>query len=121
MTAEHPPDWFRRPVLEEVGDERERQDAKWGEQNHPDGTGPLVRWVTPSLDATMAAWVREARYRCESRTRRGVVTYLDILAEEFFEAAAEADKARLREELIQVAAVAVAWVEKLDREAVLQA
>lgn len=79
-------------VLDEVGQERVRQDAKWGQQNH-----------FPSK-------------------------WLAILAEEFGEVAraiceAGAEKvnnksanwANYREELIQVAAVAVAMVESFDR------
>ena len=37
--------------------------------------------------------------------------------EEVAEAFEEHDPARLRSELVQVAAVAVAWVEKIDRDA----
>jgi hypothetical protein len=44
-----------------------------------------------------------------------MVTWAHILTEEFYEALAEADPEKLREELVQVAAVAVAWVECLDR------
>jgi malonyl CoA-acyl carrier protein transacylase len=43
------------------------------------------------------------------------VTWEHILTEEHYEAMAEEDPTRLREELIQVAAVAVAWVEAIDR------
>lgn len=73
-----------------VGDvlnERERQNQKWGEQNHDDG------WWTA------------------------------ILAEEVGEAAQAALHGRfggraagtLRDELVQVAAVAVQWIECIDR------
>jgi hypothetical protein len=78
-----------------VRDERERQDEKWGEQNHDD------------------------------------MTWSAILGEEFGEAcqaALEGNPAwgrdddeslrKLRHELVQVAAVAMAWVEALDRRAV---
>ncbi len=85
-------------VLDAVHAERHRQDAKWGEQNHDQ------------------------------------MTWLGILAEEFGEAAKEINELyfgplvshvegecgsgcqkRVRDELIQVAAVAVAMVESLDR------
>lgn len=77
-------------MLVEVRRERTRQHDKWGEQNHDDG------WWTA------------------------------ILAEEVGEAAQAALQAHfpddgsktlddLREELIQVAAVAVAWIEAIDR------
>lgn len=92
-------------VLPEIADERERQDEKWGEQNHPDGTGPGYR-----------VHAIEARVRCQRAAQSGLVTYKDILEEEVYEAFAETDPDKLRAELVQVAAVAVAWIEKLDRE-----
>lgn len=92
-------------VLPEIAAERERQDEKWGEQNHPDGTGPGF-----AIDA------KRARHRCNLAAALGLVSYRDILNEEVFEAFAESDPDKLRVELIQVAAVAVAWIEKLDRE-----
>ena len=74
-------------VLDEVAIERKRQDTLWGEQNH-----------SPAL-------------------------YLTILLEEVGEVATEIFNATTkastldytREELIQVAAVAVAMVEAIDR------
>ena len=39
---------------------------------------------------------------------------MHLVREEVAEAFAESDPARLREELIQVAALAVSWVEKID-------
>jgi hypothetical protein len=99
-------------VLDEVAAERVRQDATWGEQNHPDGTGPeeeiLAAWPAASL-ATYA------RNNCQRQAEMGIVTWLDILGEEVAEALAESDPARLRTELVQIAAVAVAWAEAIDR------
>lgn len=74
-------------VLGDVAFERERQDAKWGEQNH----NPFV--------------------------------WLGVLGEEYGEACQAVLKAHFggkpvshyRDELIQVAAVAVAMIECLDR------
>jgi hypothetical protein len=43
------------------------------------------------------------------------LTWRDILLEEVYEAFAETDSDRLREELIQVAAVALSWVDAIDR------
>ncbi|HET6917266.1 MAG TPA: hypothetical protein VFH56_14325 [Acidimicrobiales bacterium] len=95
-------------VTREVIQERVRQEAKWGEQNHPDGTGPTI----PTLNAA-----ERARYECDYAHRNGNGTWRHILYEEVAEAFAEIDPKRLREELIQVAAVAVAWVEAIDRRA----
>lgn len=77
----------QRRVLRDVADERARQDEKWGEQNHDD-----CCWAT-------------------------------ILGEEFGEACQASLHIRfgsatvelLRDELVQVAAVAVAWIECIDR------
>jgi hypothetical protein len=91
-------------VLGEVLQERIDQAAKWGEQNHPDGTGGLYE-----------AAAETARARCDAHARAGSVTWAHIFREEAYEALAESDEARLREELVQVAAVAVAWVEAIDR------
>lgn len=92
-------------VINEVLAERERQDAKWGEQNHPDGTGQPHAAHKPY----------RARRDCENAFAAGRGTWRHILVEEVAEAEAESDVFRLREELIQVAAVAVAWVEAIDR------
>jgi hypothetical protein len=91
-------------ILAEITAERARQDAKFGEQNHPDGTGEIYR-----RDADLA------RDRCQRAHRRGGLTFQHILDEEVAEAYAESDPAKLREELVQVAAVAVAWIEAIDR------
>lgn len=93
-------------VLEEVSHERARQDAAWGEQNHPNGTGVY----------SMQAAAERSRRVCEQNFYNGNGSWADILREEFHEALAEGEPAALRAELIQVAAVAVAWVEKIDRD-----
>lgn len=75
----------RREILREVSAERDRQDAKWG--------------GVPGED------------------RRDDHTYAAVLGEEFGEtckAWLERDTDALRSELIQTAAVAIAWVEELD-------
>ncbi|TVT56105.1 hypothetical protein FNH05_08785 [Amycolatopsis rhizosphaerae] len=92
-------------ALAEIAAERARQDARWGEQNHPDGTGAPA-------DETAAA---TARRTCEDNFRDGKGTWRDIFLEEVHEALAEADPVRLRAELVQAAAVAVNWIEAIDR------
>ena len=108
-------------VLDEIAAERDRQDARWGEQNHPDGTGPDTGWVdqiTPAFgwdDQQAAHAAKLARRSCQQAARVGHVTWLHILREEVAEAFAESDPAKLRAELVQVAAVAVAQIEAIDR------
>lgn len=92
-------------ITNEIILERRAQDEKWGEQNHPDGTGgEYNKWLAQGcIDATNEA------------AEDGSITWKHILREEYAEAMAESDPVRLREELIQVAAVAAAWVEAIDR------
>lgn len=92
-------------VLAGVAVERARQDARWGEENHPDH--PVTdEWA--ELVAMLESTARESM-------KAGPVTWAAILAEEVGEALQEDDPAKLRAELVQVAAVAVAWVEAIDR------
>jgi hypothetical protein len=94
-------------VLAEIQAERQRQDAKWGEQNHPDGTG----------NKSQQDYADQARKWCEAAFGSGYGTWADVLAEEVAEVNAERDPARLRAELVQVAAVAAAWIAAIDRRA----
>lgn len=112
-------------VLREVLAERIRQDAKWGEQNHP--LVDLVLMSRPGgCDALRMAHEFEiptadrARWLCDTRHKRGDGTFADILVEElceFVEAATIENVAAARKELVQLAAVAVAVVESIDRRA----
>ncbi|ADJ47892.1 hypothetical protein AMES_6067 [Amycolatopsis mediterranei S699] len=115
-TTAHPVASQTFTVLAEVSAERAHQDAKWGQQNHPDGTGPDVPLsIRRMLDAADAAF--DARHQVESSAKAGTLTWLEILSEEFFGALAEDDPAALRAELVQVAATAVCWIEAIDRRA----
>lgn len=105
----------RVQVLSEVALERRRQDAKWGVQNHPDGTGDKRRLLDDPSLPTFGTIAEACKAACARRADRGEITWTDILLEEVFEAAYEPDPDALRRELLQVAAVATAWVEALDR------
>ncbi|MFF1544141.1 NUDIX hydrolase [Streptomyces sp. NPDC058291] len=99
------------PILAEVQAERDRQDAKWGEQNHPDGTGSVHQREAAGL----------ARMECEDAFAAGYGTWCHVLFEEVREALAESDPAKLRAELVQVAAVATAWIAAIDRRTAKEA
>jgi hypothetical protein len=99
-------------VLGEIRAERARQDAKWGEQNHPDGTGPDVEWAIRGPASRIATM---ARRLCQQAAREGTSTWLDIAREEISEAFELDDPAKLRAELIQCAAVFTQWAEAIDR------
>jgi ADP-ribose pyrophosphatase YjhB (NUDIX family) len=92
-------------VLDDVAAERAAQDAMWGMQVLPDGTGGEERVADSDL----------ARRATETAAGDGELTWRHVLAEEVLEAFAETDPERLRTELIQVAAVAVKWAQALDR------
>lgn len=97
-----------RAFAEAIDTERQLQIAKFGDQHHPDGTGNKSQQDRADF----------ARRWCESAFASGYGTWADILTEEVAEAEAERDPARLRAELVQVAAVCAAWIADLDsREA----
>jgi hypothetical protein len=102
-------------VLAQVAGRRRQQDATFGEQNHPDGTGPDVHLTGLLRRAADAA--HTARFTTEMARAEGRLTWLHILREEVYEALAEADPADLRNELLDVAATAVVWIEAIDRRA----
>lgn len=97
-------------VLHDVAAERARQDAKWGAQRD-----------IPNICHHLAYEILPADFYKQAEKLRAAVghsTWTDILLEEVAEAVDEAkagDIAALRKELIQVAAVAVCWVEGLDQ------
>ena len=111
-------------ALMEVAQERSRQDARWGQQNHLDGTGPetvplYAATATGIADDDEAHYIRDVMcgrtdWRFKTLADRPG-TWADILLEEVFEAMAEDSPVKLVQELTQVAAVAVAWVEAIER------
>ena len=98
-------------VIAEVIQERQRQHAKWGEQN-------LESFELSQPLYSQREKLRARRHWNDEHNSDGKpLTFKAILEEEFLEVICERDPARLRAELLQVAAVAIQWVEKLDREA----
>jgi len=91
-------------ILAEITRERRRQDAKHGFVDLHDGTG--------SDAAQMFAGI--AKTVCSEKASVGRATWADVLIEEVFEALAERNPKLLRNELIQVAAVCVKWIQLLD-------
>lgn len=104
-------------IFYEIKAERERQDLKWGEQNHPILNEDLM--VIPVVHTSLYYGIpteEAAKRKCDQRAKEGRVTFMDILVEEVSEVASSGkDIQAMREELIQVAAVAVAMIQSLDR------
>ena len=79
-------------ILKAIADERQRQDAKWGEQNHQP-----IEWVSILTEEVgeVAKAALESHFKHKGK---------------------DPDYIEYRKELIQVAAVAVAMLESLDRQ-----
>lgn len=104
-------------IFNEIKAEREKQELKWGEQNHPI-LDPKLLHRSPQRMCEGYEIPSESRARnlCEINHSRGTGTYMHILIEEISEAAScGSNNENLRKELIQCAAVLVAMIESLDR------
>ena len=130
----------REDIYAAIEAERLRQDAKWGEQNHPDvdrvltGRGPEASAEHPSRGGCLPSRMAEeyeiptaarAKTLCDLAARLGQCTWAHILVEEvaeLVEAATLAQQGRGPEEdvdteLVQAIAVLVAWREARARRA----
>lgn len=113
-------------VLAEVLKERNRQDEKWGQQNHPDKIKDAYDESDLSNEKKNYAfdkWIsafgsclseKDVKLAVNSDAENGLSSWEGILTEEYAEVV-DADDSELDEELIQLAAVAVAWVEARRR------
>lgn len=110
----------RRKVLEEVSMEMQRQVELWGVQEHPMYKHKdIFGYAEDLMDETENSMTTAAKLLTDGRLDAGECSWLDILNEEVLEARDEAiagDPVATREELIQVAAVAMSAVMSLDRE-----
>jgi len=104
-------------ILSEIKAERQRQEEKWGQQEHPILDQRLLTFGPERMcDEYELPSEDRARELCEYRSRTGTLTYMHILIEEISEAASCGKNVEeLRKELIQCAAVTVAMIESLDR------
>lgn len=83
--------------------EREQQMEKWGSQDHPSGTGSEV------ADTFANQW----KTVCDIKNSLDNDDWATIAAEEFFEVLAETDPDKLLNEVTQLTAVGLAWMENL--------
>lgn len=105
-----------RQVLAKVFVERMAQEARYGEANKKtqSGTGPETRWLLPYTTDSAEQIQKELRADYEAFEDEAPVTWAHLVREELAEAfELEADDPRLVDELIQVAALCVSWVERL--------
>lgn len=93
-------------VRVEIFQERERQIEKHGDEDlRPPGTWRR-RWAQEVVADFRQLEERHPSYEFD---------FGEVLLEEVCEALAERDPRRIREELLQVAAVAVRWMQSIDR------
>lgn len=103
----------RFEVVREVCEERNAQYAQWGQQDHPLTPPDRTLGLLHSRKHQRAADLWKALNA--ERVKSGRIAWDGILLEEVYEALAEDDPAKARAELVQVAAVAVAMIESIDR------
>ena len=104
-----------REVLERVFLERQAQEVRYGPQNELilDGSGPDTAWLLPFTGASAVSIQERLRKDYEDFEDEEPITWVHLVREEIAEAFQEDDPVRLAEELIQVAALCVSWVERL--------
>lgn len=85
--------------------EMQKQNDRFGEQNHKDGTCPKAYYRN----------LTDCRYFNQEAVKRNDLSWKLILEEEVLEAFCETDPQRLQEELVQIAAVAMQWCEAIKR------
>lgn len=95
------------PVLGDVWAEQVRQIVKFGEQRREDGADPMTY-------GPIAARSRENFQNAEAN---GGATWHLALNGPFFESVSRTDPAALRASLVDLAAVACAWIEDIDSRA----
>jgi hypothetical protein len=108
-------------VYNEIYQERLKQDNKWGEQNHPCLDQVLLNrpgGCTPQrmCENYEIPTEERAKYLTDICAQDESITYAHIAIEEMCEAVSQFDTVKRREELVQLAAVVVAWIEKIDRD-----
>lgn len=102
-------------VLAQVATERHRQIELWGDQRFPLKHRNDPEGIASPLGRSYA--VLAESFKALGKALGPDDSWDRVLLEEVFEALAETDPAKMRTELIQVAAVAVKAVEEIDREA----
>ncbi|MCU0688033.1 MAG: hypothetical protein MUF34_38280 [Polyangiaceae bacterium] len=110
------PSEITRRVLDEVAAERARQEAKWGQCDYP-SVGPEFEGNRTGQACAHYGLPPEqiAKRRTDEADQRGAVTFAHVAVEELAEALSAPDEGARREELVQLAAVAVKWIEAIDR------
>jgi hypothetical protein len=98
-------------IFSKISAERRRQDEEFGEQNWP--------MVQENFNYDLQnCLLKKVRLENKLAGERGKGCWFDILFEKMLEAFVETEPEKQREEMVQVAAVAVQIIEYLDRRIV---
>jgi hypothetical protein len=106
----------KKSIYTEIIEERQKQDIKWGQQNHP-----IVSHLDtysnglPILSDYDICNEERAKFLCNWNAQMGSLTWGHIIIEELVEAMSAKTKEEMRTELIQCAAVIIAMIESLER------
>lgn len=95
-------------ILNSIRAERERQQNKWGEQNHS-----IIEWQAILMEEVGEAAKEAVGFHFKHPYKDGIAEYQELAGDNYI-----VQKIRLlnyRKELIQIAAVAVQMIECLDR------
>lgn len=114
LTSEH------AHLFRDICNERVRQIEKWGDTSHPS-----TPWDVAGIEPNMVLvekqiaeqFERAAKEDCAANFKAGRGTWWHLAHEELAEALAARDEKHRRAELVQLAAVVVAWIEDIDRKA----
>lgn len=95
-------------TMRAIKDEVTSQFLTWGQQNWPSTPqGKQPRYMIPAEHT--------AKVECEKARLNDRMTWAHILVEEVAEACNAESPAHMVEELVQVAAVAVSWIDSIQR------
>lgn len=107
-------------IYEEILLERELQDRKWGIQNHP-SVHNIPRRNDNHIPDKLCRYYgipnqEKAQYDADKAAGNKELTWGHIAVEELSEVISAENEEHRRHELIQLAAVCIAWVESIDRK-----
>lgn len=107
-------------VLSEIATEREKQDQKWGVQDHPSVDQILLNRTGGCTGQRMCENYEipseaRAKFLLRDAFENNLGTWTHIALEELSEIVECVDDVVRRKEIVQLAAVCVAWIECIDR------
>lgn len=107
-------------ILQLVNNEVFKQHEKWGQQNHPSLDPVLMNRVGSCTPERMSEEYEiptenRAKFKCENAFKYNSGTWAHIAVEELSESISEFDPEKRKQELIQLAAVCVSWIDSIDR------